>query len=889
MYPWIRAVVCILFLFALCGPGFPQEAPGDQARAPEAPKEKNPFDEIVKDAARSPGLFTLYKTRKGDLFAEINPRQLDQPFLANITMETGLGDLFLQAGIPLNRGDLYFWHKVNNQLFLFKKNTSFTADPDRPIRRAVEKSFPDAIMGAAKLEAIHPERKSLLINLGGLLLTDIPGLAQRLTATLQAPYSLDKEKSHAGAFKAFPLNIEMDVELHYSTAKPPDLRLPTLADPRSIPLRVHYSFSALPEDGYRPRLVDDRVGYFMTARKDFSRDTGETPIVRYIHRWHIEKADPQLPLSPPKAPIVFWIENTTPMEYRDTVRDGILEWNKAYEKIGIKEAIHVKIQPDDAKWDPADIRYNTIRWITSSRPAFGGMGPSRVNPLTGQILDADILIEAETLRNVRRGYKYQIAPLETASEPPSSASDPAICTIARDGVQDAAIGALTMAARGDLIGDEAPLEYVCAYLRKTITHEVGHILGLRHNFRASTMLPLRDLHNRAITGKLGLAASIMEYLPTNISPRGVKQGQYFPASIGPYDYWAIEYGYLPISASTPEGERDELDAMARQAGTRPELAYATDEDARGADPSALDPMANLYDLSDDPLGFARQRLELARELWKRVPAKLPRRGESYYILRNAMNAAFSMYASTLEVPVKYVGGVVYKRMHAGDSARTPPFVPVSRKKQLEALDLLDQAVFREGPFRFSPDLLNKLAPDRLYDQFSTTEQLSLRVDFPLQEWVASIQRSTLDHLLHPRTLARMADNERRQSPKDTLSLPEYFEFLTNRIWSESLAGKPARGSFRRAVQQEYLKRLIKLLVAPAPGTPEDARALARSELVRLRHSLASSLSRHPANGKKDAEGQYGDAHYRNALSLADEALKAQLLRQLEPAPARTSR
>ena len=197
-------------------------------------------------------------------------------------------------------------------------------------------------------------------------------------------------------------------------------QIDTVPDSRGVTINVHYSISRLPETGYQPRLADDRVGYFLSVIKDFSRPGGEDQFVRYINRWDLRKAEPTAAVSPPVTPIIFWIEKTVPFKYRAPIREGILEWNKAFEKAGFVNAIEVRQQPDDATWEPEDINYNTFRWITSN--AGFAMGPSRVNPMTGQILDADIIFDADFVDIWMK--KFEITPAaDELDSPRSRASD----------------------------------------------------------------------------------------------------------------------------------------------------------------------------------------------------------------------------------------------------------------------------------------------------------------------------------------------------------------------------------------------------------------------------------------------------------------------------------
>ncbi|UBF26109.1 DUF5117 domain-containing protein [Kovacikia minuta CCNUW1] len=364
----------------------------------ENEEQPKPFDQLVKGSERMDGLFTLYRDRSaGKLYLEIKPDQINVNYLCNITLESGIGQSGIYSGLPM-ADFLFNFRRVDNKIQFVVPNVYFRTRPGDPLQRSLQRSFSNSVLQAVAIKSYNPQRKSYLIDVGSLFLNDFPGLTPMLSQILGSPYSLDTNRSYFEQVKSFPLNVEMESVYGFSGGNEESLPafLDVLPDSRSFDLKIRYSLSQLPtSNGYRPRLADDRVGYFITAYQDFSDDSPRTPFVRYINRWHLEKQNPAAPLSPPKKPIVFWIENTVPLEYRDAVRDGVLMWNQAFEQAGFQNAIQVKQMPDNAAWDPADSRYNTIRWISSFDSGFLGMAPPRVNPLTGEILDADVLIACQ--------------------------------------------------------------------------------------------------------------------------------------------------------------------------------------------------------------------------------------------------------------------------------------------------------------------------------------------------------------------------------------------------------------------------------------------------------------------------------------------------------------
>jgi len=724
-----------------------------------------------------------------------------------------------------------------------------------------------------------------------LLLTDFPMQAYALESTFRIPYRFDAKASHFGAIKAFEKNIDISVVGHYAAERPPLPPLPApgatppptpapprnLADVRSMLFDFRYSIAELPSTaGYRPRLADDRVGHFFQVASDFTTDATHSPTRRYINRWALEKEDPAATLSRPKKPIVFWMENTIPVKYREAVRQGALLWNNAFEKIGFRDVIVIQQQPDDADWDPADIRYNTIRWFAATDAGFA-IGPSRANPLTGELYDADISFSDGIMRAIRREVPELINPLSWQEETPAPALRPGwmqkhawACTMMSDMARDAAFGFDLLVARG--MGADGPEAdaYVNQWLIEVTAHEVGHTLGLRHNFRASTIHKFSQLQDKSFTAAHGLTGSVMDYIPINLALKGQTQGEYHQTTLGPYDYWAVEYAYKPISAASADGELAELKAIASRVAD-PLLAYATDEDAGFSTlwPWSPDPLATRGDLGSDPIEYYKHRIKLSRELWTNMEEKLQTPGEGYQILRRSFLRGLGHAGGGLLETARYIGGVYHHRDHVGDPGNRLPFVAVPAEKQKEALTLIRESLFSPDAFKFSPQLLNKLATERFPD-FSNFASFQQRPDYPIHEQILSLQQVALNRLFHPMVMSRVLDNELRVEKREmVLTLGTVFASIQDSIWAETKTPTVAINSFRRSLQREHLRRMIALVVREA-AAPEDARSLARHNLVLLRVQLRAAL---PQAGNVETR-----AHVSESIARINEALSAQIQR-----------
>jgi hypothetical protein len=867
-------------------------------KTPTVKDELEAFDEVVKGTHKSGGLFTLYRNKeKNKIYLEIKPEQLNKNYLATATLESGIGERGIYSGMPL-QDFLFYFQRVDDKLNFVIRNVNFRTREGDPQVRSLARSFSDSVLYSIAIKSIHPERKTLLIDLGDLLLTDLGGLS----VSLGVPKTTDQ--SYFGTAKAFPQNLEIESVLNFSGGASGDSELAnfaSLADNRGFTLRVHYSLSQLPDKDYRPRIADERIGYFITAYQDLSKDDRGDSFVRYINRWDLEKQDPKAVISPPKKPIVFWIDNAVPLEYRDAMKEGILMWNKAFLKAGFKDAIEVRQMPDDATWDPADIRYNTVRWINTVDGYFA-MGPSRVNPLTGEILDADILVDASFVRVLKNEYRKIVQPNQIQKQTTLSAlmQNRLLCAnglnaknngtpqqmqgqqgllnslskmageydlcYGMEAANQFALGSLAMSLLPDTMATPDQVkEYINQYLRLIIAHEVGHTLGLRHNFRGSTLLAPQEMNNREITKNKGLTTSVMDYIPPNIAPQGTKQGDYFPSMVGPYDEWAIKYGYIPIQTSTPIAEKPILEEIAAQS-SKPELSYSTDEDVYD-----LDPTADAWDNSSNVLLYSQWQLNNSRVMWERLDKRYPLAGDSYSDVSERFSTVLGNYFQQIYYTTKYIGGQSFYRIHpseipSGVGQQRLPFQPVPVEEQRQALETLQKYVFAEDALSFSPDLLNKLAPSR-WRHWGSSPQVG-RLDFPIHDLVLLMQGSVLRDLLSGDRLSRLKDIELKTKPENALTLPELFDTLQSGIWTEVIKPKaqPMKiASLRRGLQRQYLD-ILTAMVLRKEYVPEDARTLAWYKLKQLDEKLKGVNS----------EDEYTKAHLLETRDRIEKVLNAPL-------------
>ena len=805
------------------------------------------YVKVVSTVDGSTPLFGLWINRKEQqLLAEL-PRGWDRKkFFIAVTPSAGV----MFAGLQGNVAYVYL-KKYGDHLAFISPEMSVRSTGDKASKDSVNTIFTDEVLLDVPIIATGPGGQPV-IDLDNLLVGKASIIAGGVAKGANSKLASIKKA------KSFPKNLEVAIEMPTSGGK-----MKT----------IHYSISEVPERGsYKPRKADERVGYFATSFRDLGQYHDEDKWVHYVNRWDLQKRDPKLTLSPPKQPIIFYIEYTVLVRYRRWVRDGVLYWNDAFRKIGIDNAIEVYYQ-DSATGahmdkDPEDVRYNFLRWLHNDIAT--AIGPSRAHPMTGEILDADIVLTDGWIRAYWRWYTRM--PLSTDAMTTMTPEDiqwleqypewdprvrlasplerelmlakggdgislqPTLDPILASNSELAEIAGwlgdeerhclaayelanqMTFARLGletlNLLKDGAPSEnnratedeldgipewFIGPLMSSLVCHEVGHTLGLRHNFKASALYTLEEINSDEIRGIKPFTSSVMDYNPVNFNMEaGDVQGDFAMIGIGPYDTWAIEYGYT----------FDKLEDVLKRSNES-ENAYLTDEDTGGPDP-----LAKRYDFSKDPLSYANNQMRVVDKLREELLDKFVEDGDSWSKARRGYETTLRMQMSVASMMVDWIGGAHVNRNKKGDfgDEDVPPITVVPVDQQRAALLFVVATLFDDDAYGLSPELLTHFNVDKWYGGGGDDGEAT----WPIHDRILGTQASALTMLLAPSRLRMIYDNEFMvPSDEDALTVAEVFETLVDSIypgldntdgdWSNR---KPMISSMDRNLQQEMTDRLI---------------------------------------------------------------------------------
>ena len=887
------------------------------------------FEDAVKGYEKVPvapgqGMFYTIYTREKDaqVLAELPKNFEGKRFYMVATVAAGSP----QSGVYSIWADgvntptkTVYWSQRNDQLMLIEPNIGVRSSGDQESKAGVARVNTDRVVLTVPILAMGPGGgpvidldQALLGNSGAFL----GGFLNRANQSLA---KLTKAK-------AFPNNVELGFEL-----------------PRANGQFAQVRFSlGMPEksEGFKPRQADRRVGIYFESFEDRAINDGGSQIVRYANRWHIQKADPRLKMSPPREPIVYYIEHTTPLRYRRWVRDGILAWNKAFEQVGILNAIEVRQQ--DASTgaymdiDPEDMRYSFVRW-TNAGMGFA-IGPVHAHPDTGEIYEADIVMDEGFIGS----YASQYLQTELASNAMSVISpelegwlaqnpdwDPRVILAepgdrervamltkamveqpadldellmdapdtlspmvwaahrmhANDGdashamcmmlpglsnniaaarlARDLQLGTM-LSEKGDDVTllDGLPEEFVGPLLRDVVMHEVGHTMGLTHNWKGSALHSIKEMNTEGFDQPI--QSTVMDYALTNIivddPDNGLKQGDYVPMDIGPYDMWAIEWNY------TFDDPKKVADRAAK-----PEYAYMAEDGA-----FSPDPQAKTWDLGRDSIDFAEQRIRFINKARAELLDMVVEDGQSWQKARQVHQQLLGIQSGAVGMAMHWVGGVHITRSMKGQPDALAPITPVDAAQQRRALAFIVDHAFDADAFGLDPKTLAYLQSDNWYDEGYNTAHA-----WPIAQSVLGIQSSALTGLINPQRLGWVMDNELRASEgEDVLTVPEIFDALHERIWDlPDIGGQysnqnPLVGQLQRNLQSAHLSRMIDLATGMRwPGAGGNTiQALARLELQKI----GSKTMLYAKAGGVDT---YSKAHLRDANERIERALEAAYNRQ----------
>ena len=804
-------------------------------------EKKKTIADLTKSSRKYPGLFTVYEdTTTGALQLQIRESQIGNEYIyfthtvnAPVSAGTYRGNYRGSRVLSIQ--------KHFDKIEIISENTAYYFDPENALSRAAKANISPSILVSEKIAARNDSTGNILIKADDIFLSEALHRINRTQNNKKFSLGkLSKIKTKCLSVNNYPKNTDFIIAYTYENPNPKGGG-DGITDARNVTITLQHTLIEMPKNDYQPRFDDPRVGYFSTQVTDLT-STSVTPYRDLIHRWHLKKRDPKSKRSAPVVPITWWIENTTPKELRPTIKKAALAWNIAFEVAGFKNAVVVKEQPDDADWEAGDIRYNVLRWTSSPNPPFGGYGPSFVNPRTGQILGADVMLEFAFLTSRVRYDK-----LFDNAAPNADSDIPQYCSMGHELHASNLFGTQTLRVSGaSKVEVEALLKESIYYL---ILHEIGHTLGLNHNMKSSQLHTPAQLHDKNRTGKMGLLASVMDYPAVNLALPGQKQGHYYTTRPGPYDIWAIEFGY----SSGQDNVKDEQTRLEKilARSTEPELMFGNDADDMRSSKRGIDPRVMIFDLSSDAIAHATGRIELINDVKNKILAKYNTQGNTYHELKTAYLTLSSQHGNAATVLSRYIGGIYVDRAVIGQPGASQPFTPVALADQKRAMDALAKYVLSPNAFDMPPDLYNHLQEQRRGFGFSRAPE-----DPKIHDRVIGIQQRVFSHLLHPTVQARLLDTALYGNE---YALSDMMADLTDAVFAADAEGPV--NSFRQNLQAEYVNRLTKIIA------PESKRIYA-SRAIAL-HNLKAIQSRLKDKKTTDASTE---AHTGYILHLIEQAL-----------------
>jgi hypothetical protein len=783
-------------------PATPAGAPAGLAAALRASSpDPQPYEKVItKDAKTSKGIFAVHQVRDR-YYYEIPKAELGREFLLNVrisktTVGVGYGGEEMSDRVVR-------WELNGNKVNLRDVNYSVVADPKTPISLAVKAANNDTILMTFPVAAFAKDGAPV-VEVARLFTSDVPefGVRQRLGATLS-----DVTRSYVERISPYPENIEAESTLTYTRTQLPvgGAAVPQIVvaggmRPGSASVVVHYSMVKLPETPMKPRLFDERVGYFTTNMVDYSKDEHRAPRVRYIARWRLEKKDPSAAVSDPVKPIVYYIDAATPVKWREWLKMGVESWQPAFEAAGFSNAIIAKVAPtpeEDPDFSPEDVRYSVIRWMPSTTE--NAVGPHISDPRTGEILNADIMFYHNIMNLQRDWYFLQVGPLDPRAR--------------------------KLPLPDDLMG---------RLLQFVVAHEVGHTLGYQHNMKASSLYPQEKVRDKDWVHRMGHAPSIMDYSRFNYVAQpedNIAVADLVP-NIGPYDVFATRWGYTPIpDAKTSEEEKPKLDEWAREQDKTPWLRFST----AGAAGSDFGELTEAVGDADAIKSSAMGLKNLQRVAKMLMPATTAKNGEPYEDLAELYGRMLGQWTLEMNHVAAIVGSFDSQTKYVGQAGRV--FIPTTRERQQLAVNFLSENAFATPRWAIDPEILRRIEP---------TGALSR---------IRNAQSSVLNNLLSSPRFARLVEQEAIDGSA-ALAPADFLAATRRAVWRELDGSQVKIDAYRRNLQRSYLDiangKINSTQAVPAGLPPELAAALAtsgdekpfyRAELRTLNTQISTALAK----------------------------------------------
>ena len=752
------------------------------------------YSEVITDEAVSDsGLFNVHQI-DDKLYYEIPHTLLDTEVLL-VSRIAATANNIGYGGMKANTQVLR-WQRQHKNILLRVVSYENVADEGKPIYQAVRNSNFEPIVKSFKIEAFNDDSTASVIEVTSLFTDDVPTLGlQKSQRDRFKVRRLDKSRTFVSSAKSFPQNIEVKHVLSYEASEPP-----SNGSSATISLEMNQSMILLPEDPMRPRLCDKRVGFFSVSMTDYGRDAQKAERRCYVTRWRLEPSDPAAyargELVEPVKPIVYYIDPATPVKWRPYLKQGVEDWNRAFEEAGFKNAIMAKDPPtpeEDPEFSPEDVRYSVIRYFSSDiQNAFG---PHVHDPRTGEILESDIGWFHNVMNLLRNWFFIQTA-------------------------------AINPEARGVKFKDEV----MGRLIRFVSAHEVGHTLGLPHNWGSSVAYPVDSLRSPTFTATRGTAPSIMDYARFNyVAQPGDGVTNLMP-DVGTYDKWAVKWGYtyLPNAASA-DAEREVLNQWVVERADDPNYFY-------GRQGPRIDPRSQNEDLGDDAVKASNYGVANLKVILDNLVEWTAEDAKEYDDLNELYGQVAGQWNRYIGHVARNIGGW-YETFKTYDQEGSV-YETVPAEHQRAAMQWLNDQVFTTPEWMLNQDVLRRI------EGVGAVER------------IRRYQVGAVNTLLDPQRLSRMMEAE-VMAGEDTYTCADMLTDLREGIWSELARGE-AIGPFRRNLQRGYLERLEWLMTEEAPPVPSffasfgltnvdvsqsDIRAYVRGELATLKRDARRAETR----------------------------------------------